>query len=378
MITLKKLRTATVHGSPVAIGALAVFLLAGCSKLSRSYVDDLKPLNIVTYVARDSRIIKKRVYFGDGSSNVVTLTDYAQDGLLPKGDEDGLIDQLTVEIYSRGLILDWVIRGGKIYTDHLSTQKESMLRRMNRVVVRVLSDKFIRQTRFMKTASARTEYEISLKAIGLDRRSVVVAVDGQEESLAEGSMKKINGVYVMLEDVRQFDVDSLPAFAILQIGNQGILLHPGDATRIEIDAAEANSKKVTKLETTHFTFMVSDTLPSRPACELEDIFHSFLVDHPEREHVSAYRMVREADDTAPLYAHEVGGERTVDDPFVNAPEAHQGGFVHGIQESINDGIKGFFQLVYGTGSYTFKSREEPEDEPKGGGKSIWQALNAGK
>ncbi len=325
--------------------------LSACTRVSVHYAERLRPLNVVTYVTTDNLVIKKKAHFGDKYSNVVTLTDDAKDGLLPYGDEDGLVDQVTIEIYNRGdlgELINFVITGGRIYTNHLSAQREKSVRHINKKAVGLLTEKFLGQTNYVKTASTKTEYEITLQNLDVDRSEAAIVVDGQEAQIKENVMQKVNGVYIMLDKIKhlgykKFGDDIDPGFAVVLIGNQSVLLKEGQKSKISVDQAEARNHKLLKKEKINFVFVVGDTVPNRHACEMEDIFHSFLIDHAEHEHVSFYRMIREMDGPVLSDSHEVGGYRLIEDPYA---EPKPGNIATDMKDEIKDRMKDLYNFLY--------------------------------
>lgn len=333
------------------MGIFLAFGMSACTRVSVHYAERLKPLNVVTYVTTDNRVLKKKAHFGDKYSNVVTITDDARDGLLPYGDADGLVDQVSVEIYNRGELgrwVDFVISGGQIYTDHLSEQREKSVRHMNKKAVRLLTEKFLGQTNYVKTASTKTEYEIVLKSLDVEKSEAVIEVDGRAERVKENVLQKIGDVYVMLDKIKhlgfkEFGDDIDPGFAVVLIGNQSVLLKEGQKSKIAVDPAEARNRKVLKKEKINFVFVVDDTVPDRHTCEMEDMFHTFLVDHPEHEHVCVYRMIREMDGAVLSDSHEVAGFRTVEDPYA---EPKPGNIATDIKDEIKDRMKDLYNFLY--------------------------------
>lgn len=346
--------------------AVAVFVTAlgfcACSPLSERYSSRLRPLNVITYVTTDNRVIQKKAHFEDKHSNVITLVDDARDGLLPYGDEDGLVDRVSVEIYKRGALdglFDFIINHGVIYTDHLAELREKNLKGINREAARLLTDKFMGQNNYMKTASFKTEYKVALKSMDAKTSEAVIEVDGQEGRIKKDVVRKINDVYVSLDKITRFtagpdsdeEIDS--GFAVILIGNQGILLKEGQQTRISIDPGSASRRKLLKKEKVNFVFVVGDTVPDKAQCELEDIFHTFLVDRPDHQHISMYRMVREMGGVVSADSHAVTGYQIVEDPYA---EPKEGNFVTDVKDRIKDGfnagIKDIYEFLAGVGSQT--------------------------
>ncbi len=330
---------------------LAAFALCGgltaCSPLSEKYAERLNPLHVVTYATSDNQVLKKRAYFGDGHSNVLVLTDDAGDGLLPGGDRDGLVDQVSLEIYNRGLLFDFVIEDGVLYSNRLTPRRVKPLKGVSSDVARILTDRFVRQYNFMKTASARTQYELSLTALDASAKTATVEVDSVSGGLHVGNLQKINHVYLMLAAVGKLDSATDSDFAVIQIGNQDVLLKAGQKANISIDQAEAANSKLSKSEAIHFVFVISDTAaPSREDCELEDIFHTFLVDRPGYEHISYYRLAREFDHPWAENPREISGTKTVAETFEDE-SAPKRGFFSGLTGNINDGVKDFLHFLYG-------------------------------
>lgn len=332
--------------SRIAALVLAAVLLGGCKDLSDYGSVKLRPLNVVTYVTTNQQVIRKQAHFSDGQSNVFTLTDDAQDGLLPYGDRDGLVDRVGVEIYDRGLLFDVIISQGIVYQDHLRPQKVESLLKLDREVIKILTDKFIKQSDYLKCASIKTEYEITLKDLHSKPAEALIDVDGAEERLRKGEMREVSSVYLTLEKVKEFETDS--GFAVLRIGNQGILLKRGQKTRISIIPGETGrgTNKFLKEERIHFMFVVGDTAPTPESAKLEDIFHTLLVDRPNNEHVSYYRMVREMGDTATAVSSSVTGVRVNGDAFQDLPD---GGLIADLSGHLTSAVKEMTRLFYGAG-----------------------------
>lgn len=312
--------------------------LAGCDTISENYSEDLKPSNVVTYATTGNRVIRKMAHFVDRKSNIVTLTDDASDGLLPHGDKDRLIDRVSLETYQRNLLFDYFIKPDSIYADHLAIQDEEFVRDMDRQVIEILTDKFLRQNDYFKTASSKTEYELWLKSFDPKGSVCVIGIDGIEAEIRKGAMQKVNSVYVMLDHVVSLGVNPGEGFAVIRISNQAVLLFSGQKTRILVNPAESKRRKLAKKEVIHYLFVVGDTIPDRETCELEDIFHSFLVDEPGREHVCHYRLLREMERIPYLDQGEVAGYRTMDDPFEGMTEET-------FMENVKDTFKDFFRSV---------------------------------
>jgi len=346
----------------LVIQALTVTVaLSGCNDLGRTYTEKLRPLNIVTYVATDGpardnrpagrKVVRKEAYFTDRSSNVVTLIDDARDGLLPGGDQDGFVDRMSFEVYDRGLLFDVLISRGIVYQDNLTPQKIKPLRELDREVLAILTEKFVKQSQYLKSASKKTEYGITLRDIRKTDGEVIIDVDGSEERLKRGELRQINGVYMMLDKIKAFESDF--GFALIRISNQGIHLKPCQKTRILVVPGEfgRGSNKFLREERIHFEFEVSDTIPDRRAAMLEDIFHTFLVDWPNNEHVSFYRMVREMSDTeASKIPSRISGVRTIGDQFKDIPE---GGILADLSGHVKDAVKDMMRFLYGKRGVAF-------------------------
>lgn len=330
------------------IAALAVLGLSACTP-SKNYSNDLKPLQVVNYVTETNRVLKRQAYFGDDHSNVIALTDMAADGFLPNDDADGLVDQVGLEIYQRNLVLDFFIRDGDVYQGFLAAQAEKNYSAMDRRVVEVLTEKFVKQTNYLWTASSKAQYEIALRTIDVAGAQVGIAVDGQEGRVENGAMRRINGVYVMLVEIEGIG-DTATDFAVLQIGNQRILLKSAQSVRVGIEATIAPDSKISRREKINYVFVVpNDTAPGPNECVLEDIFHTLMVaDRPDHGHVSYYRMVRERGKPDFLASQGAAGFRVTGDQF---EETQKGGFVNGVTEQItdriNDGLDEFLALFGG-------------------------------
>ncbi|OGH56006.1 MAG: hypothetical protein A3G34_06540 [Candidatus Lindowbacteria bacterium RIFCSPLOWO2_12_FULL_62_27] len=312
------------------------------------YTQRLKPLHIVTYATTDNKVLKKRAYFEDNYSNVITLTDYVKDGLLPYDDRDGMVDQISLEVYNRGLLMDFFVQDGSIYSDHLLLQKEKSMDGVNMDAIRVLTEKFVHQNDYVKTASVKTEYEIALHRIIPEQAQAVVEVDGQQEKLRQGVLQKVGGVYVLLDritryGIKEFDDRLDSGFVVVRIGNQGVLLQAGQRSRISIDPAQAGRKKLLKTEKTNFVFVVHrHDAPDRAQSELEDIFHTFLVDQPGHEHVCYDRIVREMDAAFSSDSSAVSGYKVVEDPFAKDRPA---GFAAQVKDQIKTRMGELYQFL---------------------------------
>lgn len=328
----------------VFMSGLLLASLAGCRIVGENYSENLQPLNIVTYVTADQQVVRRRAYFGDDGSNVIVLTDDVRDGLLPDADQDGLVDGVGLEVYSRGLLLDLVISRGVVYHDHIVPQKVKSLDGVSIDAVRVLTRQFNRQNHFMKTASDKTEYEITLKTLRPLQNEALINVDGSEGVLKRGEMRMVGRVYMTLDQVRGFETDS--GFAVIRISDQAILLKPGQKTRVRIIPGTVGraTGRFLKEERVHFIFLAEDALPTRESARLEDIFHTFLVDRPDRQHVSVYRMVRETSDTAPLPRSQAAGVRINSDPFEGMPP---GGFFSDVTGQAKDAVWEVMRFFYG-------------------------------
>lgn len=354
----------------------SVTLLSGCSRLSQNYSYSLKPLHVVTYVSSDNRVSRKKTYFGDRSSNVISVTDDATDGLLPYNDADGLVDRITLEFYHRGEPLDFIVRNGEIYADFLSPLREKKVRRLELNVAEILTERFVRQNNYIKTASSKVDYEIVLQSMDSIRSLAEIEVDGQKAFLERGVMKQVGGVYVMLVEVEDVGDDAMN-FAVLQVGNQGILLKPGQKVRINVDPATAHNSKVSKSEKINFVFVTEDTSPDKMRCELEDIFHTFLVDRNNQEHVSFYRMIRESEKPSFLPTQAAAGTRTLGEQFDDIREFSM---LDDITDQLHVGFREILDMVYGpdarartarwgkilTERWEPNSRAERKQEPSGG------------
>lgn len=356
-------RSACGSGVVCLLPLLLCVWLSACS-FSKNYSENLKPLQVVDYVTETNRVLKRQAYFGDGRSNVIALTDVAEDGFLPYGDEDGLVDQVSLQIYERNLLLDFNIRNGDVYQAFLSAQGEKKYRAMERRVARILTEKFVKQNNYLWTASSKMHYEIILKNIDAPGAAVDLAVDGQAGRVERGVMRRINGVYILLAEIKQIgDGDTGLDFAVVQVGNQSILLKPNQKVRVGIEATAPPDSKLSRREKINYVFVVGDdTVPGELECTLEDIFHSFLVDRPDHDHVSFYRFMRERGKPDFLSAGSAAGFRVVGEQF-ETPK--KGNFVDGMTEQINQGLEEFLDLFRGKKEQTVTLRLDG-DEPAGG------------
>lgn len=316
----------------------AAVSLAGCNAISENYSEHLKPVNVVTYVTSDNQVTRKMAHFSDRKSNIITLVDDAEDGLLPHGDKDHLVDRVSMEAYNRGLLFDFFIKPDTIYADHLAVQKERRIREMDREVLEILTDKFLRQNDYFKTASNKIEYELLLKSFDSKHSSCAIEIDGTAAEIRKGVMQKVNGVYVMLDHIFSPNDDAGEGFAVIRIGNQAILMFSGQKTKIRIDPAVSRNRKLAQREVIHYVFVVGDTMPDKDKCELEDIYHSFLVDAPGREHVCHYRLIREMERLPYARVGEVAGRQTMDDPFEGVAEEK-------FMDDVKDTFEDFFRVI---------------------------------